>query len=280
MMQIVILLMYLLAHAPEQREATERLAPRGWQGNFWGPSANQDRREGKIPKVPMTPVMTSWQNWGKQTLHDGDIVFRRGDARLLLGYFRFSRFVANADNSAFSHTGVVAIENGEPVVYDTTKAGVACQPFGVWILDNVGALGVKRLRPEHQGAVPKVLAYCRNVFQKQVPFDYELGLDDSKLYCVEMTEKAFRAAGIALSEPIALGDMEPRHGIPDLHARPALCLRVCDRPTLELSGSGLLSRQRSSWSLGVALPHNRLPGHRRGRSHQARLLNRLVREAC
>ena len=70
------------------------------------------------------------------------------------------------------------------------------------------ALGVKRLRPEHQGAVPKVLAYCRNVFQKQVPFDYELGLDDSKLYCVEMTEKAFRAAGIALSEPIALGDME------------------------------------------------------------------------
>jgi hypothetical protein len=208
MMQIVILLMYLLAHAPEQREATERLAPRGWQGNFWGPSANQDRREGKIPKVPMTPVMTSWQNWGKQTLHDGDIVFRRGDARLLLGYFRFSRFVANADNSAFSHTGVVAIENGEPVVYDTTKAGVACQPFGVWILDNVGALGVKRLRPEHQGAVPKVLAYCRNVFQKQVPFDYELGLDDSKLYCVEMTEKAFRAAGIALSEPIALGDME------------------------------------------------------------------------
>ena len=117
--------------------------------------------------------------------------------------------VADADNGAFSHTGVVAIENGEPVVYDTTKMGVACQPFGVWILDNVGALGVKRLRPEHRGAVPKVLAYCHKVFQKQVPFDYELGPDDSKLYCVEMTEKAFRAAGVALSEPIALGDMEP-----------------------------------------------------------------------
>ena len=52
MMQIVILLMYLLAHAPEQSEATERLAPRGWKGNFWGPSGNQDRRKGKIPKVP------------------------------------------------------------------------------------------------------------------------------------------------------------------------------------------------------------------------------------
>ena len=108
----------------------------------------------------------------------------------------------------FSHTGVVAIENGEPVVYDTTKMGVACQPFGVWILDNVGALGVKRLRPEHQGAVPKVLAYCHRVFQQQVPFDYELGLDDSKLYCVEMTEKAFGAGGITLSQPVPLGDME------------------------------------------------------------------------
>ncbi|MGZ5944716.1 MAG: YiiX/YebB-like N1pC/P60 family cysteine hydrolase, partial [Isosphaeraceae bacterium] len=87
-------LVYLLAHAPDQCEATDRLAPPGWQGNFWGPSANQDRREGKLPKVPMTPVMTSWQNWGKKTLHNGDIVFRRGDARVLFGYFRFSQFLA------------------------------------------------------------------------------------------------------------------------------------------------------------------------------------------
>lgn len=214
MMPFLLGLVYLLADAPDQCEATDRLAPLGWQGNFWGPSANQDRREGKMPNVPMTPVMTSWQNWGKKTLRNGDIVFRRGDARLLFGYFRFSRFVANADNSAFSHTGVVAIEYGEPVVYDTTKMGVACQPFGVWILDNVGALGVKRLRPEHRGAVPMVLAYCHKVFQKQVPFDYELGSDDSKLYCVEMTEKAFRAAGVALSEPIALGDMERANEFP------------------------------------------------------------------
>jgi len=214
MMQFLLGLVYLLAHAPDQCEATDRLAPPGWQGNFWGPSANQDRREGKLPKVPMTPVMTSWQNWGKKTLRNGDIVFRRGDARVLFGYFRFSRFVANADNSEFSHTGVVATENGEPVVYDTTKMGVACQPFGVWMLDNVGALGIKRLRPEHRGAVPKVLAYCHKVFQQQVPFDYELGPDDSKLYCVEMTEKAFRAAGVALSEPIALGDMERANEFP------------------------------------------------------------------
>jgi len=82
------------------------------------------------------------------------------------------------------------------MVYDTTGSGVACQPFCVWVLDNVGNFGVKRLRPEDRHAIPRVLAYCRKVFHEQPPFDYELGLDDSRLYCVEMTEKAYRYAGL------------------------------------------------------------------------------------
>jgi hypothetical protein len=82
------------------------------------------------------------------------------------------------------------------------------QPFCVWVLDNIGSIGVRRLKPEYRKAVPKVLAYCRKVFAEQVPFDYELSDDDANLYCIEMTEKAFRAAGIKLSDPIKLGDME------------------------------------------------------------------------
>ena len=131
-----------------------------------------------------------------------------GDARLLHGYFPMSRFLANCSNSRFSHTGIIAIEKDGPVVYDTTRPAVARQPFCVWVLDNVGCIGVKRLRPEFQGAIPRVLAYCRRVYHDQVPFDYELGLDDSALYCVEMTQKAFMAAGIELSKPISVGDME------------------------------------------------------------------------
>src|SRR5262249_4875047 len=50
--------------------------------------------------------------------------------------------------------------------------------------------------------------YLRRVYEAQVPFDYGLGLDDSALYCVEMTEKAIRAAGLPLSEPVRVGDME------------------------------------------------------------------------
>ena len=50
MIQLLLGLVYLLAHAHDQCEATDRLAPPGWQGNFWGPSANQGRRKARCPR--------------------------------------------------------------------------------------------------------------------------------------------------------------------------------------------------------------------------------------
>ncbi len=198
----------LVLFPPEEREMSERFAPPGFVGNYWGPEATEAREEGRLPPIVMTPHMARWDRWARQVLRDGDIVFRMGDARLLHGYFPMSRFLANCSNSKFSHTGIVAFEKDGPVVYDTTRPAVARQPFCVWVLDNVGNIGVKRLRPEFQAAIPRVLAYCRRVYQEQIPFDYELGQDDSALYCIEMTAKAFQAAGIELCKPIQLGDME------------------------------------------------------------------------
>ncbi len=205
---ILFWLVSLVMFHPEDREISERLAPPGFEGNYWGPQATTDRDLGKLPPIVVTPHMARWERWGRQVLRDGDIVFRLGDARLLHGYFPFSRFLANCSNSRFSHTGIIAIENEGPVVYDTTRPAVAREPFCVWVLDNVGCIGVKRLAPEFKSAIPRVLAYCRKVHQDQVLFDYDLSLDDSALYCVEMTQKAFMAAGIELSKPIRLGDME------------------------------------------------------------------------
>jgi hypothetical protein len=219
----------LLLHAPHEAEMTEQMAPPGWQGNYWGPEATRARHEGRMPPIVATPHMARWDAWGRKVLRDGDIVFRLGDARLAHGWFPMSRFLANASNSKFSHTGVVAIEEEGPVVYDITRYSVARQPFCVWVLDNVGSIGVKRLRPEYKDAIPKVVAYCRRVFEEQVPFDYELSNDDRALYCIEMTEKAFRAAGFELSKPIRLGDMERASEFP-------LCmfgLRIASQYALE-----------------------------------------------
>jgi hypothetical protein len=141
-------------------------------------------------------------------LRDGDIVFRLGDARALHGTFPLSQFIARATGSPFSHTGIIAVEDGLPVVYDCSSAGVQRQPYAVWMLDCVGAMGVKRLKPEHRYRIPGVISYCRAKFEQQVPFDYEFRLDDTALYCVELTEKAFRSQGLVLSQPVRIGDWE------------------------------------------------------------------------
>ena len=202
-------LIFLTLHTGDGKEPTDRLVPPGWQGgNPWGPVATRAREAGELPPIPMTETMKQWDRWGRAALRDGDIAFRRGDARVLFGMFPFSRFIANASGSKYSHTGVVAIEGGAPFVYDSTKAGVRRQPFHVWVLDNVGPMGVRRLKAEHQSHVPSVVRFCRESYERQVPFDYELGLNDDALYCVEMTEKAFRSAGLKLSDPVRIGDME------------------------------------------------------------------------
>jgi len=190
------------------REATDRLAPAGWMGNPWGPAALAARKSGVIPPIPDTPLMKQWDQWGRKVLRTGDILFRRGDARVLYGTFPFSRFIANVSGSQFSHTGVVIIEDGEPVVYDTTHSSVRRQPLKVWVLDNVGPFGVKRLKPSYRDRIPKVVEYLNAMYAKQVEFDWELSIDDRALYCVEMTEKAFRSAGLVLSEPVIIADME------------------------------------------------------------------------
>ena len=197
-----------LLYSNDGKEPTDRLIPAGWQGNPWGPEATKARESGKIAPIAKTPLMKQWDRWGKSVLRDGDILFRRADARVLFGRFPFSRFIANVSGSQYSHTGIVAIEKDEIVVYDTTKAGVRRQPLSVWILDNVGPFGVKRVRPDQKSHALAAVVYCRRTFEQQVPFDYDFELDDSALYCVEMTEKAYRSSGMELSKPVRLGDME------------------------------------------------------------------------
>jgi hypothetical protein len=204
----IVGLIVLVGGGRDNLEPTDRLAPPGWVGNPWGPAAYAARKAGRIPSIPLTPAMRRWDDWGAKTLRDGDILFRRGDARILLGHFPMSRFIANVSGSPFSHTGIVAFEEGRPFVYDTTKSGVRRQPLSVWVLDNVGPFGVKRLKPAYQDRGPAVLSWTRATYERQPPFDYDLNPDDNEFYCMEMTEKAFRSAGLTLSEPVRLGDME------------------------------------------------------------------------
>ncbi|MGA7498626.1 MAG: YiiX/YebB-like N1pC/P60 family cysteine hydrolase [Isosphaeraceae bacterium] len=208
MLHIFCWMIALAMYEQSAAEATDWMKPPTWCGNYWGPAATRARSAGQLPPLPSNPQMARWHRWGREVLRQGDIVFRLGDARVVRGMVPLSRFIAWATGSPFSHTGVVAIEDGSPVVYDCSYAGVQCQPFEVWMLDSLGALGVKRLKPEHRGHIAGVIAYCRSAFERQVPFDPGFRMEDDSLYCLELTEKAFRSRGLALSEPVRIGDWE------------------------------------------------------------------------
>src|SRR5262249_22313066 len=77
-----------------------------------------------------------------------------------------------------------------------------------WMLDCVGALGVKRHKPEHRDRIPGAIGYCRARFEQEVPFDFGFRPDDAALYCVELTEKAIRSHGLLHSRSVRIGDWE------------------------------------------------------------------------
>ena len=80
-----------------------------------------------------------------------------------------------------------------------------------------------------------MIDYCRAAFERQVPFDNSFRMEDDSLYCLELTEKAFRSQGLALSEPVRIGDWEYLASFP-LTALliPPVSGLVLDRPiTLE-----------------------------------------------
>ncbi len=235
MLYFVAWMIALGSYEQTAAEATDWLKPPNWCGNHWGPAATRARSAGKLPPLPSYPEMDRWHKWGGEVLRQGDIVFRLGDARVVRGMVPLSRFIARATGSPFSHTGVVAIEDGSPVVYDCSSEGVQRQPFKVWMLDSLGALGIKRLKPEHRERIAGVIDYCRSAYERQVPFDDGFRMEDDTLYCVELTEKAFRSQGLALSEPVRIGDWEYLASFPLTSLLiPTVSRLILDRPiTLE-----------------------------------------------
>jgi Permuted papain-like amidase enzyme, YaeF/YiiX, C92 family len=208
---LVASVLLLLCGCQGAGETTDRLVPRGFRGNPWGPQANAMRERGEIPVVPNNPDMAAWDTWGKANLREGDILLRMGDARAALGLLPFSKFSAAIAGSRFSHSGIVAREGGEVVVYDTTTTGPQRQPLAIWLLDTRGSFAVKRPKPEYQAQVPRAVAFCRAAYEKQTPFDFGMKLGDDHLYCIELTERAYQTSGLPLSKALRLDEL-PRYG--------------------------------------------------------------------
>ncbi|HZT80741.1 MAG TPA: YiiX/YebB-like N1pC/P60 family cysteine hydrolase [Gemmataceae bacterium] len=180
------------------------LPPGQRHGNPWGPDANARREEQGRPYRRCTPEMACWAEFGRRHVADGDILFRRSKS-CLVPVLDISRFLADLADSPFSHTGMAAWDGDRLFVYDVENGGVRKVPFEVWMLDVTDCVfAVKRVCEPYRCCVPQALAWCEAVYQARVPFDFAFDLGDDALYCSELVEKAYRAAGVPLSAPVPL----------------------------------------------------------------------------
>jgi len=152
----------------------------------------------------------AWERWGEAHLQNGDLLFVRGDSRILFGLVNFSQLCTDVADSRFSHVALVSREPDGVFVYDVVVGGPRHIPFDKFATDQqISLLAVKRLKPEYRGHIPAAVEYCRSVGRASGKFDAEFKLDNEHFYCSELVELAFRHAGLPLSQPVRI-DHLPR----------------------------------------------------------------------
>lgn len=157
----------------------------------------------------------AWDEWAIRHLATGDVVFRMGVSRVMLGLFDVSKFSSELADSDYSHAGLVVFEDGRPWVYDACRGhDVRRMPFSEFLMEYELAFGVKRLRPDYRESIPGAVAYCRHVHEQRVPFDDDFRLENGRLYCMELIEGAYRSAGVALSKPVRIDEFPNYHEHP------------------------------------------------------------------
>ena len=84
------------------------------------------------------------------------------------GRFPFSRFIANVSGSRSRIPGSSPSRTASRSSTTRPRRASAGSRFCVWVLDNAGPFGVKRLKPEYQRTPPRPCGYCRGPICRQV----------------------------------------------------------------------------------------------------------------
>jgi hypothetical protein len=158
---------------------------------------------------PQKTRAAEWNAWANDRLQSGDVVFLRGDNRILLDLVNFSEFVSTLTDSPWSHVGLVSVEDGEAVVYDIRQSGgMHRTPFGTLLTNpEIHAVAVRRPTGEARAAIPAAVQFVQDVHQRRVRFDTRFEPDESRFYCAELVECAFRSGGVPLSQPVRISEL-------------------------------------------------------------------------
>ena len=133
---------------------------------------------------------------------DGDIIFQTSLSTQ-------STAIQIATGSAYSHVGIVYVEDGRPLVFEAVEP-VKLTPLDEWIdRGKADHFVAKRLKKSAGGLGPEVLKKMKAVGTGFTGRHYDLKFDwsDKRLYCSELVWKIYkRGAGIELSPLETLGD--------------------------------------------------------------------------
>jgi hypothetical protein len=149
-----------------------------------------------------------WNMWGSRALRDGDLIFTMGSSRVAMCLVNFSEFSTDIADSRFSHVGVIAIEDGTPVVYDIISGGPRRKELG-WYLDRDKITRVAFKRPQEKFAqhAHSAVQFCRQVYADKIDFDERFRLDNDQYYCAEMVDTAYRRSGLTLCSPVPINQL-------------------------------------------------------------------------
>jgi len=166
-----------------------RLSPISSEVGFWHQKAQEN-----IPHL-------------RQIVREGDIVFRLSQTQLAGGLIDFSKEIAKATHSRFSHAVLVyRVEEDGIILADITPNGVARRYMIDWYIEGCKVLAVKRLKPEYEHLVPVVLEEARRVIEQDLLYDDKFIPDDNRFYCSEFVDHCFRKAGYPLAPRIKIKD--------------------------------------------------------------------------
>ena len=140
----------------------------------------------------------AWKHWAAAHLCSGDLVFVRGESRILFGLVNFSQLCTDVADSRFSHVGLVSREQDGVFVYDVVVGGPRRVRFDEFATDRqISLFAVKRLKPEYRVYIPAAIEYCRQVSTSNGRFDTELKLNNEHFYCSELIELSLSSCGFA-----------------------------------------------------------------------------------
>lgn len=146
------------------------------------------------------PLMT-------EKIQEGDIIFRLGSTQIVGGLVDFSKTIAKATESDFSHAVIVYEKRHDGVVIaDIMETGITRRYIIDWYMDGTRNIVIKRLKPEYQHYLPKVIECLKKHIEEDVLYDAKFISSDNKFYCTELVDHCFNDAGCKLANRIKIKD--------------------------------------------------------------------------